>query len=89
VREPTVPIESEAGWNPESVWMDWRRDELLGLPGIEQSFLAHPSPILVTVVTELLLTLMRNVLEMFYLEDRYRNWRIIMKLEVKNVRRFN
>jgi hypothetical protein len=30
-----VPLEKEARWAPESVWMFWRRESLPPLPGFE------------------------------------------------------
>jgi hypothetical protein len=32
LKEPPVPIESEAGWTPEAVWTLWRREKSLPLP---------------------------------------------------------
>jgi hypothetical protein len=61
-----VPVELEACWNPDALGLEDKT--LLPQPGIEPRFLGHPSRILVTTVTERLLTLMRNVLEIFYLE---------------------
>jgi len=33
--DPTVPIGSDGGWAPESVWTQWRGEKSLLLPGIK------------------------------------------------------
>jgi hypothetical protein len=33
-KEPLIPIAYEAGWTPEPIWMFWRRENVLVLPGI-------------------------------------------------------
>jgi hypothetical protein len=40
---PPVPIKKEAGWDPELVWMLWRRENLSLPPEIEPRFLSHPA----------------------------------------------
>jgi hypothetical protein len=65
VRGHPVPVELEAGWNPDVLGLEDKM--FLSQPGIGPRFFGHPR-ILVTTVTERLLTLMRNVLEIFYLE---------------------
>jgi len=32
--EPTVPLALDSGWAPEWIWMWWRREKFLTLPGI-------------------------------------------------------
>jgi hypothetical protein len=66
VRGHPIPVEFVAGWNPDALGLEDKN--LLSQPGIGPRFLGHPSRILVTTRTERLLTLMRNVLEIFYLE---------------------
>jgi hypothetical protein len=66
VRGHPVPVELEAGWNPDVLGLEDKK--FLSQPGIGTRFFGHHSRILVTTVTERLLTLMRNVLEIFYLE---------------------
>ena len=61
-----MPVELEAGWNPDTLGLEDKK--LLSQPGIGLQFLGYPSRILVTRVTERLLNLTRNVLETFYLE---------------------
>jgi hypothetical protein len=34
-------IEKRVGWAPESVWVLWRREDLLSLPEIQTLFLSH------------------------------------------------
>jgi len=66
VRGNPVPVELEGGWNPEVLGLEHKK--FLSQPGIGPRFFGHPSRILVTTVTERLLTLMRNVLDIFCLE---------------------
>jgi hypothetical protein len=61
-----VPVELGARWKPDALGLEDKR--LLSQPGIGPRFFGHPSRILVTTVTERLLILMRNILEIFYLE---------------------
>jgi hypothetical protein len=61
-----VPVELEAAWNPDALGLVDQM--LLPQPGIGPRLLGHPFRILVTTVTERLLTSMRNFLEIFYLE---------------------
>jgi hypothetical protein len=48
---PGLPIQLEAGWIPEKVWMLWRRENLLCLPGIEPQFLSCSGRSLVDIMT--------------------------------------
>jgi hypothetical protein len=42
----SVPIEEEVGWAAESVWMSWRRENFLPLPGFEpHSLVANSAPV--------------------------------------------
>jgi len=43
----------KAGWAPEPVWTLWMGQNIPPLPEIELQFLFRPTPILVTVLTEL------------------------------------
>jgi hypothetical protein len=38
-----VPIEWEAGWNPQPVHMFWRGENLLPMPGFEPWFIIQPT----------------------------------------------
>jgi hypothetical protein len=40
---PPVPIGYEPGWAPEQVWMLWRIEKFLILPGLEFRPLRHPA----------------------------------------------
>jgi hypothetical protein len=44
-KEPSVPMEQEAGWVLEPLWLLWRRDYVMPLLG--------PAHCLVTILTEL------------------------------------
>jgi hypothetical protein len=43
----------KVGWAPESVWMLWKGQSLPLLAEIELQFLGRPTPILVTILSEL------------------------------------
>jgi len=53
-KEPAVPVEEEAGWNPEAVWMDnsVQKKNLLPVQGIRLKFSWCPVHILVTTLAE-------------------------------------
>jgi len=52
-KEPSVPIEQEAGWVLEPVWVRQRRDDVIPLLGTKTPFLVCPAHCLVTILTEL------------------------------------
>jgi hypothetical protein len=66
VKGHPVAVELEAAWNPDTLGLVDQM--LLPQPGIEPRLLGHAFRILVTTMTERMLTLMRKFLEIFYWE---------------------
>jgi hypothetical protein len=52
-KEHPVPIEQEAGWVLEPLWVFQRRDDVIPLLGIKTPFIVSPAHCLVTTLTEL------------------------------------